>query len=101
MIVPEYPELLDKLFVVEDKNLRVEISIFKQICSCEDYKRLIDITLIFQRLCQTSKQHLTIRELIGDQVYPFLNNNGENKIEKRIDFFIDSLNNEDLSSIIA
>ncbi len=101
MIVPEYPELLDRLFVIEDKNLRVEISILKQICSCEDYKRLIDITLIFQRLFQTSKQHLTIRELIGHSVYPFMNNNGENKIEKRIDFFIDSLNNEDLLSIIS
>jgi hypothetical protein len=61
----EYIELLDRLLNPKDHTIKIDLSVLKQICATQDYKRLIDVTSIFFKLFFAGRRHLSIRQLIS------------------------------------
>jgi hypothetical protein len=68
----EYAELLEKLFNHADNALKIDLAVLRQICSSQDYRRLIDVTSILFKLFLAGRQHLSIRDLVGQSLYPSL-----------------------------
>jgi hypothetical protein len=86
--------LLERLFNPEDKSIRIDLAVLKEICSSEDYHKLIDLTFILTKLFLAGKQKLSIRELIGKTVL----SEGKEK-EDKVDFFVDCLSGNELAEI--